>query len=673
MKKADRATRTPRHAPGLPDLLADIPPDEQLRSVVFMTYGWDGDLVAERILPVIDRPADHLVVIRDARNILRETSDVHIHRIDLQLPAGVFHAKLALVVGEHSARAVIGSANLTPGGQCHNAELQRTFDLGRGTGNRQVFLDLVAIFERVSRDLVPHHAIALDRAATALQDVLRAASAEALGSTRVLTNHDRSLWDQVREIAQLDQRRIAMAHVVSPFFDANAPACPTDDARDAVGARDFLGRLRGDLGLAVGNVHIYTEESAAQHAHAILGDAAQDITWHLRDAAQDLPPLHGKMLLLAGDRASWDGAITIIGSANATRAAWLTSGQAGNTELIAVTTVERQGAVCVRAHLQQLGLDRDFSPGGPPPPALVTTPLTDPPWVPKLHVAAAVLDPDGTTCRVWLAGQPEVVVAADVAIGDGDPWPVQAPLTCTGPLPWTARIDALGVRDASGMRSLPGARVRVRLTDATGIVHQAEGSLCVAEPEAFAGLYMDGDLEGGLDMRMERDTALLRRTYRERRQDVVRRIDRQRSEGWRPPALLYQGDLDACFRRCRAALDSIRWEWGERPDALSVLIKSARRLISYLQDAITQPQGMSEEARLWLSTELCSAVLDLLATPDRRSSILKQIPDAQSTIAALAERHAAWLQQVDRPDIRPYTELARQQMRLLCTQTGASA
>jgi hypothetical protein len=77
MKKADRATRTPRHAPGLPDLLADIPPDEQLRSVVFMTYGWDGDLVAERILPVIDRPADHLVVIRDARNILRETSDVH--------------------------------------------------------------------------------------------------------------------------------------------------------------------------------------------------------------------------------------------------------------------------------------------------------------------------------------------------------------------------------------------------------------------------------------------------------------------------------------------------------------------------------------------------------------------------------------------------------------------
>lgn len=639
----------------LPDLLADFPPEEPIRAVVFMTYGWDGELVGEHILPSIDRPAEIIIALRDGRRIGRESPDVNIRRIDMQRPAGVFHAKLALIIGARSARAVIGSANLTRGGQQRNAEIARTFDLGRSTTHRQVFIDLVKIIASIAKTLAPVHQPSLALAMKALSTVLQGASREGLGATHFLANESECLWDQLRDIAGLKQRHIGSVHIVSPFFDAaqRQAGAAEDDPGDTAGAGDWLARLSADLRLPPGAIHIYTEEGAARAAATTLGQRAHDIAWHLRDPAEKCKRLHGKLMILCDDPAHGTGAVVVLGSANATRAAWLCAGRDGNQELVAVTLIDRSGEACAREHLESLGLDRDFTRSSTTPLPLSAEEVASPPLVPGMHITAAVLGSDGTSCQVWLADAPSMVRSARIEIGDGAQWPVRAQLGHAETFPWLARIEAMTICPESGMRMLQGNRVLVTVIDGAGDEHRAIGSLNVSDPDAFVGPRKNDELD--LDRRMERETSSLQQTYRDRCREVVGRIRRKRSGLWKPSAATHQGDLDATFHRCRGALQRIHADWRDSPQSLSVLLRSFRRLADYFAKTVDDASGLTPEARLWLGMEIATGLLDLLGSSERTGLLLPQVPDLIPTVTKRCEEVVQWVRDLPDPDIAPFS------------------
>jgi hypothetical protein len=88
-----------------------------------------------------------MLVIRDRNAVTTESSTVRYRRANASRSA-VFHPKLALLVGDDSARAVISSANLTRAGFERQRELGRVFDLApSAVANPSLFASLLDYVE----------------------------------------------------------------------------------------------------------------------------------------------------------------------------------------------------------------------------------------------------------------------------------------------------------------------------------------------------------------------------------------------------------------------------------------------------------------------------------------------------------------------------------------------
>jgi len=70
-----------------------------------------------------------MLIVRDRNAVASEAPSVRCRKANA-CSSRVFHPKLALLIAEDKARAVISSANLTRGGYERQRELGRVFDLG---------------------------------------------------------------------------------------------------------------------------------------------------------------------------------------------------------------------------------------------------------------------------------------------------------------------------------------------------------------------------------------------------------------------------------------------------------------------------------------------------------------------------------------------------------------
>jgi hypothetical protein len=126
------------------DALLSFASHQPLRAALFLTYSFDGRWFDEAIVPdLCERPIATMLVIRDRSAVTTEASTVRYRRTNASRSA-VFHPKLALLVGEDSARAVISSANLTRAGFERQRELARVFDFAPSAlDHRALFASLV--------------------------------------------------------------------------------------------------------------------------------------------------------------------------------------------------------------------------------------------------------------------------------------------------------------------------------------------------------------------------------------------------------------------------------------------------------------------------------------------------------------------------------------------------
>ena len=150
--------------------------------------------------------------------------------------SAVFHPKLALLVAEDSARAVISSANLTRGGFERQRELGRVFDLGPSALEHYadvpgVLVDYLDI--GVSREVKGDFARDLADATRALKEVLVKYKAPvAPASCVLLHNYAEPIWTQL--LGRLPHRVLRRAMIVSLFEpDRKHPEDPVLGPQDA--------------------------------------------------------------------------------------------------------------------------------------------------------------------------------------------------------------------------------------------------------------------------------------------------------------------------------------------------------------------------------------------------------------------------------------------------------
>lgn len=206
-----------------------------------------------------------------------------------------FHPKVLLVAGADGARLCVSSANLTPDGQLRNAESLIAFD-SQLAGHSRPILDAAELFRRLSADVPPHTAAAIQAALAALPDDEGAES-----GYQLVHNLDRPLIDNFPASGT--------ARAIAPYVDADGSAAA---------------RLheRGQL-----TVVVDAENIAASEAF-FAGP------WSVEPRAFEAR-LHGKAYEVSTPEGRW----ALVGSPNLSTPALLQPAKSGNVEVAVAVTI----------------------------------------------------------------------------------------------------------------------------------------------------------------------------------------------------------------------------------------------------------------------------------------------------------------------------------------------
>lgn len=230
---------------------------------------------------------------------------------------GVFHPKIALLIGPKASRILIGSHNLTMSGFIHNREITNQIDV-KGPKDREGAAALLEVlsFCRAWSVLLPE---ALQEVLTPLEAFSRPYRGPVPEDADIKVVGSRpegpSLWQRVRPLLPKEAKRVTF---LGPFYD---------------GELSFVGRVMADLGPE--NAAIGLDPATARFPGNLkrLPRGLKIIDSH------DLDPghkgggyLHGKAILIEA-RA---GQFLITGSANPTAAAWLKPADSRNAEIVVV-------------------------------------------------------------------------------------------------------------------------------------------------------------------------------------------------------------------------------------------------------------------------------------------------------------------------------------------------
>lgn len=285
-------------------------------SLSTLTSEGEGSESIAAILEEEERLSEAQVCVLIDRNTPAEKRNLRWDLLPVSVPGGLLHAKVAVLIWEHSARVIVGSANLTQAGYRRQIEIGVALDLNADSAvPRNVFEEFVAEL----RSLVaaaPGPETAAKARAVAIIDLFEQRVNEVGPSSQhqadlllkvASTQKGAKPLDGLADVWRGAQPK--WATVVSPFWDSG----PNPTAVEAI--RSYLtGRPASDrwTRLVVG-VDPYTGTIRAPVSLPSTGD--------IEIAAFDSPgseprTLHAKLFLFESD--TWTAAM--IGSSNATAA-----------------------------------------------------------------------------------------------------------------------------------------------------------------------------------------------------------------------------------------------------------------------------------------------------------------------------------------------------------------
>jgi hypothetical protein len=642
------------------DALMSFAPHEALRAALFLTYSFDGRWFEEAIVPdLCERPIATMLVVRDRNAIAAEAPSVRYRKANACASA-VFHPKLALLVAEDCARAVISSANLTRGSFERQRELGRVFDLGPSAlADHGMFKSLVDYLDSgLSKEIKGDSARDLADATEALREVVKKHKAHASAAPHVLLhNYAEPIWTQL--LARMPHRVLRRAVIVSPFLEPDR-GHPEDPALGPHDGSIFGRMLYEDFEFDAPNdeipVRVFFRQSEGRTELPVrkLTKLGKKVAFFAQDEREQR--LHAKLLILEG--AEGPGRepflLALHGSPNFTTAGLLNRPPSGNSELAVLTTLPAKGRRMEQS-VSVLGLDRGFNrvedlsalqsekAGKPPVPP--TQGVADATYrVAEAAVALSLLlaTPAGSRVRILLQRDGAWVVIGEVA-GSGVT-DVVVPVT------GMADVDA-----KTNLLELRGTTLRIEVVADDGSVLASDSApVNVDVPAEFCGLTLVGAALLTLDERIARAGVGLPPTYREQQKWLeARKAQDPADEG--PAVVTHQADLDRFYRNVHQGLRGILARTTANPGSEFATRRSLDELSRWAVEAATsEVVVMTRECRLFLVERLLRGAR---AVVDSRSPALKRRMPAISADLRLSDRLGevvGWLERIEEPALATY-------------------
>jgi len=650
-------------------------PGQQLRAVLILTYCFDGRWFEEAVAPeLFERPVETTLLLRDRHALIYEAPSVRYHKAAAAYSGKVFHPKLALFIADDRARAILGSANMTRGGFERNLELGSVFDLHPEGGSRSFFKDLLAYVSGPLRLETDGGGLrALDDIAVALREVIDQSRGDRKPSPHTLLhNYEKPLWDQL--LARLPHRVLRRVAIVSPFFEGDATANPTEDPPGQEDDDSMFHRLFSDFKFEPDPggkpITVFFQEDSGATALPVtklkLWKAMLDLQARLA-TSDDARRLHGKLIVLegSGKKGLMPFLFALHGSPNFTSAALLKTPPNGNAELAVLTRLPHQvgGASKVVEALklgELFGRVSDWE-------SLRTKPLSIPPirslaafvlTDATLHVTARAvvvsirnLPPEALGFRLSAQVEGGWLQLAEGTWGEIDRTQISIP------------VSILATTDPeTKLHTLSASRIRMEILAGDGsILAWDEAPLNVDCPFQFCGLAMVGPLLLTLDQRIAQVGAGTPMTYREQ-QKWLERL-RQHEEAAVVAVSTHQADLDKFFRNQYTGLKGIRRRMDGAPRSEFTLRNTLRQLASWCSEAVA-PDGKlaSDECRIFLLDRIAGEMLAVCRGMEKTSAAARlSATVGELGLCASVEAAQLWLTEKARIDTRAYQRKTRKQ------------
>lgn len=650
------------------DALVSFAAREPLRAALFLTYSFDGRWFEDAIVPdLCERSIATMLVIRDRNAIASEAPSFRYRKANACASA-VFHPKLALLVADDRARAVISSANLTRGGFERQRELGRVFDLGpSATADHSLFAGLAGYLQNgIASEVRGDAARDLADTASALAEVVKRYKPPSTPPPHTLLhNYAEPIWTQV--LKSIPHRVLRRAVIVSPFFepDRRHPEDPALGPQDAsIFARMLLEDFEFDA-LSESSVQVFFRQSEGRTELPVrkLRKFKDRIAFFAQDEREQR--LHAKLVLLEGaeGKGRKPFLIALHGSPNFTTAGLINRPPYGNSELAVLTTLPAK-----RKSLDQttrvLGLDRGFkrvvdlstlkTEGEREPPEPVSQGVADATYrVAEQTVNVSLLQAAPADARVRILLQRD---GSWIVIGEAS---ASGLAEVTIPVAGIAEIDV-----RTNLLELRGTSIRIEIVSAKGSVLASHLTpINVDVPEAFCGLTMVGGALLTLDERIARAGIGLPPSYREQQKWLEAR-KAQDSIGVGPSVVSHQADLDRFYRNVHQGLRGILSRLKAAPGSEFLVRRSLDELTRWAVEATTS-EGiiMSRECRLFLVERLLRG--SRFIVEESPSAMKERIPRvaAELRVTDRLSQVVDWLDQIDEPALATYAVRTRSHAR----------
>lgn len=647
------------------DALMSFAPHEALRAALFLTYSFDGRWFEEALVPdLCERPIATMLVVRDRNAISAEAPSVRYRKANACASA-VFHPKLALLVTEDSARAVISSANLTRGGFERQRELGRVFDLGPSAlGDHGIFKSLVDYLDTgVSKEVKGDSARDLADATGALREVVKKHKAPTSAASHVLLhNYAEPIWTQL--LARMPHRVLRRAVIVSPFFepDRRHPEDPALGPQDAsIFGRMLYEDFEFDAPKDEIPVRVFFRQSEGRTELPVrkLTKLGKKVAFFAQDEREQR--LHAKLLLLEG--AEGPGRepflLALHGSPNFTTAGLLNRPPNGNSELVVLTTLPAKRR-SMEQSVRVLGLDRGFSQVEDLS-ALHSEKEGEPPSPPMQGVADATYRvAEGAVAVSLLQATPAGARVRILLQRDGA-WVVIGEVAASGVTDVVVSVTGMADVDAkTKLLELRGTTLRIAVVAADDSVIASDSvPVNVDVPAEFCGLTLVGAALLTLDERIARAGVGLPPTYREQQKWLeARKAQDPAREG--PAVVTHQADLDRFYRNVHQGLRGVLARAKANPGSEFATRRSLDELSRWAVEAATsEVVVMTRECRLFLVERLLRGAR---AVVDGCSPALKArvpvIADDLRLSGRLGEV-VEWLERIEEPALATYAAGSR--------------
>ena len=651
------------------DALLSFAAREPLRAALFLTYSFDGPWFEDAIIAdLCERSITTMLVVRDRNAITSEAPSVRYRKANA-CSSVIFHPKLALLIADNKARAVISSANLTRGGFERQRELGRVFNLGPSeVTDRGLFESLVEYLrDGVATEVRGDAARDLADTARALHEVVGRYKAQPRPASHVLLhNYSESIWTQV--LKMVPHRVLKRAVIVSPFFepDRRHPEDPPLGAQDAsIFARMLLQDFEFEPPKGQPSVRVFFRQSEGRTELPVrkLKKFKNKIAFFAQDEREQR--LHAKLLLFEGaeGKGRKPFLLALYGSPNFTTAGLINRPPKGNSELAVLTTFPIQRKSLDRV-THMLGFERGFNQVQDLS-ILQSEKDVEPPEPISLGAADVTYRVAEQTLKVSLIQNAPIGARIRVLVQRDGSWVVIGETAASGIA--EVVIPVTGMSEVDGRTSLFEIRcftVRIEIVGPKGdLLAQHLAPINVDVPETFCGLTMVGSALLTLDERIARAGLGIPLTYRQQ----LKWLEARKAEGSSksgPAVVTHQADLDRFYRNIHQGLRGILTRVKANPGSEFSVRRSLEELIRWVGEAATgETTVMSRECRVFLLERL---IRGICAIVDNSSAAMKSRIPAIAVDLLINERLVqvlGWLDQLDEPAIAVYAAASRSRIR----------